>query len=174
MSRRADEVFAEYIAARKVDELDRRKRVEDRGAAIVTTSSSLLTLVFLLTVFVTGSDKDAAKLVSRTAGSFLLVALACFVIAVVIGIAVQHTMWKSKRVALSTLQNMFDGTSDWHGDADEALRVCAFLDYEVLKSISEGTALKAKLILIALGFQGVAVLLLLCSLGIEFHARGWY
>jgi len=59
---------------------DRRARMEGRGSTIVTTSASLLTVVFGLTVVVTGKDYVFANCYAVFA---LLAALLAFVISAV-------------------------------------------------------------------------------------------
>ncbi|MGB9248453.1 MAG: hypothetical protein WCC28_01530 [Mycobacterium sp.] len=67
-------------------EFDRRKTLEGRGAALMTASVCLVTLIFALTVILTGKDHVFAN---RYAVYFLLAALVSFVISAVIAIMVQ-------------------------------------------------------------------------------------
>ncbi|KAA0024288.1 hypothetical protein [Antrihabitans cavernicola] len=168
----APEIYAQYITARKSAELDSRKRVEERGAAIVTTSSSLLTLIFVITVLITGKEKDAAKFVSQAAVVVLFVALGAFVISAVIGIYVQNAAWRYQEVSDRTLRSIVAHNAIWNGSADEAIRICADREVVAIESLRRGTQKKAWISLIALGIQGLAILLLAISLFLEFKCRG--
>ena len=67
----------ELVAALLVGEEDRRKRVEGRAATILTTSTTMLTLIFGLTIFVSGKDYTFRN---HCAVWFLTLALAAFVV----------------------------------------------------------------------------------------------
>lgn len=49
-------VYEQLVGAVVTAEFDRKKSLEGRGTTIVTTSTSLLALIFGLTVIVTGKD----------------------------------------------------------------------------------------------------------------------
>jgi uncharacterized membrane protein len=74
-------------------EYDRRARMEGRGSTIVTTSASLLTVVFGLTVVVTGEDYVFANCYAVFA---LLAALLAFVISAVLGIGSMPTASRTR------------------------------------------------------------------------------
>src|SRR6476659_5906451 len=74
-------VYEQMMAAVMAAEYDRRKAVEGRGAAILTTSTTMLTLIFGLTVLVIGKDQPFKN---HLALWFVTSALAAFVLSAVI------------------------------------------------------------------------------------------
>lgn len=79
----AGKVWEQMLGAVVAAEFDRKKTLEGRGTTILTTSGSLLTLIFGLTVVVSGKD---AKFENPWAIMFLMGALFAFVVSAVIAI----------------------------------------------------------------------------------------
>lgn len=52
----AGKIWQPMVAALLIAELDRRKAIEGRGATLMTASASIITLIFGLSVLVTGKD----------------------------------------------------------------------------------------------------------------------
>ncbi|MFV8165287.1 hypothetical protein ACNQVK_24880 [Mycobacterium sp. 134] len=168
------EAISAYIADRKKTEFESRKRVEDRGSAIVTTSSGLLTLIFILTVVITGKGNDAEKFTNASASVALVASLGAFVIAAALGIFVQNSAWRYSAATNETLRHLVRQNPVWNGDYRTAARICADLDIESIESLRQGTQIKAVIATIALTIQGLAVTLIVIALAIELVARGWF
>lgn len=166
------EVIAAYVADRKKTEFESRKRIEDRGAAIVATSSGLLALIFLLTVVVTGKENDAGKFTSQCATLVVLCALAAFIVAAALGIFVQNSAWRYEAATNATLREAVKQNAIWNGPHRDAARVCADLDIDSIASLRRGTQTKAIIATVGLVVQGLALMLIVVALGIEFAARG--
>lgn len=163
---------AAYITERKKTEFESRKRVEDRGGTITTSSSALVTFVFGVTVFLTGKEKDATKFISEGAATTLLYALGAFVVAALIGIFVQNAPLRYKAADGPTLQSFVEDNALWNGTEPDAASDCAWLDLDSIASLQRGTRFKARAATVALVVQGVAILLLVVSLGLDLNARG--
>src|ERR1700733_1286148 len=81
----AGKVWEQMAAAVVAAEFDRKKTLEARGTTILTTSGSLLTLIFGLTVVVSGKD---ARFEDPWAVMLLMGSLLAFVFSAVIAIFV--------------------------------------------------------------------------------------
>ena len=163
---------AAYITERKKTEFESRKRVEDRGGTITTSSSALVTFVFGITVFLTGKEKDATKFVSEGAATTLLVALGAFVFAALIGIFVQNAPLKYMAADMPTLKSFVEKNKYWNGTEPDAASDCVWLDLDSIESLQKGTRVKAIAATAALVVQGIAIVLLIVALGLDFDARG--
>lgn len=165
-------VVAAHLAERRKTEFDARKRVEDRGGAIITSSSALVTFIFTITVVLTGKDKDASKFVSEGAGDLLLWALIVFVAAAVIGIFVQNFPLRYEAATAETLQQLVEDNSVWNGSSDWAAQLGAWLDLDAIESLRRGTTIKSYAATFALLLQGIAGMLLILALRADLQVRG--
>lgn len=162
-------VLAAYISDRKKTEFESRKRVEDRGGTIITSSSALVTFIFGIVVFLTGKD---LTFTSGAAAVVLLSALAAFVVAACLGIFVQNAPRSHQAVDKETLELFVEQNAKWNGSERNAASDCAWLDIDSIFSLQEGTRLKAKVVVAALLFQALAFVLIAVALGIELCTRG--
>jgi hypothetical protein len=101
----AGKVWQAMVSDLLADEFDRRKTLEGRGATLMTASVSLVTLIFALTVILTGKDHVFAN---RYAVYFLLAALISFVISAVIAIVVQTRGFNYDVIKRQTLERLTD------------------------------------------------------------------
>jgi hypothetical protein len=165
----AGEVYEKVVEAALASEEDRRKTVEGRGATIVATSTTMLTLVFALTAVVTGKDyafKDQGAI------SFLTLALVAFVFAALLAIIVQAFGVKYYVIGDKTLEGL-TGELIWHKPEDDARRMWINRQVETIVSLRKGNNRKATLAIWALAFEVSAIALLTISLLLELHGRVW-
>ena len=170
----AYKTLAAHIAERKKTEFESRKNIESRGAAIVTTSSALLALIFTLTVLISGNAGDQAKFTSHAAIVVLYCALGAFVMAAALGIYVQNSAWRYDAADDDTLKNFIGKNAAWNGSERDAARICASLDIDSIVSLRKGTQIKGIVGTVALALQGIAVALTVAALTSEFYTRGWF
>lgn len=163
----ASDVYVEMIRSLMSAEFDRRKGIEARGAVILTASATLLTLIFGLTVLVTGKDHVFAN---HDALVFLLFALVSFIISAVLAIIVQGYAFKYTVTGLKTLKAL-TSNAFWLLDHDTATRMWVQRQVNTTLSLRAGNDVKATLVLVALGWQVVAIVLLAVSVGLELWGR---
>ena len=173
MSDNGYETLCAYIAERKKTEFEARKRIEHRGSTIVASSGALVAFIFGLTVLVSGTDQGA-KVTSPVAVIALMVAMALFVVAVVLGIFVQNSTWRSTSATTETLRSFVSRPDAWRMTKSDAARVCADTDIDVIESLGRATGVKARIATIALCLQGLAGLLTTIAVITEFSSRGWF
>ncbi|PYE14065.1 hypothetical protein DFR67_114164 [Williamsia limnetica] len=159
------EVYAKHITERLAAEVERKKTLEGRGTTLVTTSSTLLTIIFALTVFITGKEASF-KFNNDVAIWFLLAALLVFVASAVAAIYVQTFAIKYTVTSAQSLRGMVE-TNHWNDPADLAQRECAWHDMETTLSIRSANDEKAGYVIGSFVLQVAAIFLLGVSLGIE-------
>jgi hypothetical protein len=160
-------VWREMVKDLLAAEYDRRKRMEDRGAAIVTSSASLLTLIVGLAAFVTG---QGFALTSRLAVAAVFGAMIAFVVSAVFGIAVRTYGLPYTTVDRDNL-NQLTSNEFWTMSADEALREDVAQQAGTIRSLRAATERKDKWVTASLASQVVAIALLIAAIGFELLAR---
>lgn len=163
----AGKVYQTMVGSLLAAEYDRRAKIEARGSTIVTTSASLLTLVFGLTVVVTGKDYAFTNGFAILA---LLAALSSFVISTVLGIVIQNYSFAYKVISPETLRQLTDNAS-WDRTANFAARADVSQQVTTICSLREVNERKSRLVTVSLVFQVVAITLLSVSIGIELCGR---
>jgi hypothetical protein len=148
-------------------EYERRAKMEARGSTLVTASASLLTLVFGLTVVVTGKDY---VFTNGFAVLTLIAALIAFVVSAVLGIVVHALPVPYNTVGRASLDQLTDD-SFWQLSADEALRNDVWQQGDTIRTLRIGNERKAKWVTASLVAQVMAILLLTVSVGIELVGR---
>ncbi|WP_418003518.1 hypothetical protein ACNO8X_27185 [Mycobacterium sp. PDNC021] len=162
----AGEVYASLVESALKSEEDRRKAIEGRAGAILTTSSTMLALILGLTVIVTGKDyvyKNHWSLV------LLLVALVAFVMSAGLAIVVQAFGFKYKVISAATLSNLTDDVN-WHRTPD-ARRMWVTRQVATTQSVRTGNNTKATLAIWSLAFELAAIAMLALAVGVELHTR---
>ncbi|MCV7423812.1 hypothetical protein H7K45_24970 [Mycobacterium yunnanensis] len=149
-------------------EFDRRKTLESRGSALLTSSGTLLTLIFGLTVIVTGKDHVYAD---RCSVILLLAALVAFVLSAVIAIFVQTYGFRYAVLSQDGLRSLPRDDAEWARRADDATRAMLSKKVSTICSLRNGNNTKATLVAFSLGFQVVAIALLSASVGFELWGR---
>jgi hypothetical protein len=163
----AGEVYEKLAGTLLAVEQDRRKRVEGRGATILTTSTTMLTLIFGLTVIVTGREYTFK---SHYAVWSLTLALAAFVVSAVIAIFVQTYGFKYGVLSTATLESLVKNVN-WYRTEDDARRMWVHSQVQTIKTLRQSNKRKADLVIWSLGFEVLAIALLALSVGLELHTK---
>lgn len=162
-------VYQQMVSSLLAAKYDRRTKMEGRGSTIVTTSASLLTLVFGLTIVVTGKDYVFANCYAVWV---LLAALCAFVISAVLGIVVNAYGLPYKVVSRDFLEQLKDREGAlWKMSADAAVNYDVQQQVTTICSLRDIKDKKAKLVIASLVFQVAAVALLSLSVGLEIYGR---
>lgn len=164
----AGKVFEQLVTAVAAAEFERKKTLEGRGATIVTTSTSLLTLIFALTVIVTGKDHVFE---SHCAVILLLASLAAFVISAVIAIFIAASGTTYSLTGRDTLERL-TANENWEDRTeDDARRMWVNRQVKTIGKLRTGNNRKAKAVTWSLAVQVLAIALLSASVAIEL--RNW-
>lgn len=163
----AGKVYQAMVKDLLAAEYDRRAKMEGRGSTIVTASASLLTLVFGLTVVLTGKDYVFSN---GFAIGTLLAALAAFVVSTVLGILVQTHAFEYKTISPESLHQL-TSTAFWNRPVDYAVRDDISQQVATICSMREANQRTARLVTISLVFQVVAIILLSISIALELCGR---
>jgi hypothetical protein len=148
-------------------EFDRRKALEGRGAALLTASATMLTLIFGLTVFVTGKDPVFKN---DWALGFLCTALVAFVFAAVFAIFVQARGFDFLAVNERSLLRITAENSFWDQSSDFAVRADVAQKVQMICSLRKGNNRMATLVNVSLWLELTAIGLLSISVGFELYA----
>jgi len=164
----AGRIYQEMVSNLLLAEFDRRRILEGRGATLITSSASMLTLIFGLTVLVTGKDH---LLENRWAAWILLGALVAFVTSAVIAIFVQTHGYKYTVASRDTLKSLARDDTEWARWPDDALRSWLTRQVNTICSVRDGNDKKADHVVWSLRCQVAAVVLLAASVGCELYGR---
>ena len=163
----AGDVFDTMVGAVLGAEYERRKTLDGRGAILVATSASMLTLVLGLTVIVTGKE---LVLHSSTAVAFLILALVLFVVAAMTATVVQTYGFRYS-VPDRGLLRALTADENWARTADDARRMWVSRQVDTIVTLRQGNDIRANLLSFGLMVQMVAVVMLGAAVVIELHAR---
>jgi len=160
--RQQGETYAAFIESELKREHDRRSALDARAIALSTTSSALLTLVFAITVIVTGKEYQFSSAGARG----LLLSLALFVVAAVLGL-IANVSRKYQVADRDTLREMTNG--HWTDTEVDARNICAGLSVTTIATLRCGNDFKDDLIRVAFGLQITAILGLVVTVGWELR-----
>lgn len=163
----AGKVYQLMVASLLATEFDRKKTLEARGAVLVTSSVSLLTLVSGVMVLLVGKDY-----VFRDHCSFMILlgALLAFIASAVCAIFVQTYGFGYTVMDRATLKNL-ENNSNWSRTADDAARNWVHWQVISICSLRESNGIKANLVVCGLALQVLAIILLSGSLGLELSGK---
>lgn len=147
---------------------DRRTKMETRGSTIVTANSALLTLVFGLTVVVTGKDY---KLSSGFAVAALLLSLLAFVVSAVLGIWVQSKAIGYTTTDPAALKGLVSRRNFWDDSVEQAVREATDQQINTIASLDEANKRKDKWVTGSLRAQLAAICFLVVAICFELAAR---
>ena len=164
----AGKIYQPMVGAILAAEADRRKTLERRGGTLLTASTSLVTLIFAVSVIVTGKSFVFANHCAVTA---LCLALGSFVISAVIAIVVQTHGYPYKVIDGETLMELAGTNEAWAESADYALRRDVSQRVVTICSLRDGNETMAKHVAWSLRFQVLAIGLLSVSVGLELYGR---
>lgn len=160
----AGKIYEQMVGAVVAAEFDRKKTLEGRGATILTTSGSLLTLIFGLTVVVTGKD---AKFGNPWAVLFLMASLLAFVVSAVIAIFIAINGSKYTLAGRPLLESLTENEIWEDKSEDEARRIWVKRQVNTGLTLRKGNNRKAKAVTWSLAAQVLAVTLLSLSVVVE-------
>jgi hypothetical protein len=164
----AGKIYEQMVGAVVAAEFDRKKTLEGRGTTILTTSGSLLALIFGLTVVVSGKDP---KFGNHCAILLLMASLLAFVVSAVIGIFIAINGSKYTLAGRRLLESL-TGNETWEDQSeDEARRMWVKRQVNTSLSLRRGNNRKAKAVTWSLAAQVLAVTLLSVSLGVELWPK---
>ncbi|WKG03069.1 hypothetical protein [Mycolicibacterium sp. HK-90] len=149
-------------------EYDRRKAFEGRAAALLTSSGTMLTLIFGLTVLVTGKD---AVFASPAAIYALIAAMIAFLASAVVAIVVQAQGYEYSVLSDDSLRSLARDNNEWARRADDATRAWVNKQVSTICTMRAGNSTKAKQVAFSLWSQVAAIALLAVSVGIELSSR---
>lgn len=149
-------------------EFDRRQKLEARGGTLLAASSTLLTLIFGLSVLVSGKDH---VFVNHWAVVLLIAALLAFVVSAVIAIFVQTYSFKYAIVSCKSLSELAGTDASWAQSADHAVRADVSQRVRTICSLRSGNDAKARLVMWGLSFQVIAISALSVSVALELWSR---
>ncbi|AHC27811.1 MULTISPECIES: hypothetical protein [Mycobacteriaceae] len=151
-------------------EFDRRKAFESRAAALLGSSGTMLTLIFGITVLVTGDGKDAVYQ-SAAAVGVLIAAMAAFLLSAVLAIVVQAHGFEYDVLSNESLTSLARDDTEWARRADDATRAWVGIQASTICTMRKGNRTKAAQVAWSLWIQVVAVTLLSASVGAELVSR---
>ncbi len=163
----AGKVYQLMVASLLATEFDRKKTLEARGAILVTSSVSLLTLVTGVTVLVMGKEY-----VFRDHCSFIILlgALLAFIASATCVIFVQTYGFGYTVMDRETLKSL-ENNSNWSRTADDAARNWVHWQVISIGSLRESNGIKANLVVCGLALQVLAIVLLSAAVGLELSSR---
>ena len=161
----AGKVYEQLVGAVVAAEFDRKKILEGRGTTILTTSGSLLTLIFGLTVVVSGKD---AKFGNHWAVLLLMASLLAFVVSAVIAIFIATYGSKYTLAGRPLLESLTENETWEDKSEDEARRMWVKRQVNTSLSLRKGNNRKVKAVTWSLAAQVLAITLLSSSVAIEF------
>jgi hypothetical protein len=163
----AGKIWQPMVAALLTAQLDRRKAIEGRGATLMTASASIITLIFGLSVLVTGKD---VVFENRWAVWTLIPALIAFVVSAAIALFVQTHGAKYEVISRDSLRSL-TRASFWTMSADPATRADVSQHVRTICGLRDVNDTKTLLAMWSLGFQLAAIALLSMSVGLELSGR---
>ena len=142
--------YSQLISDQLVEERDRKKSLEQRGNAVITTSSVIASLLLGL-----GAIAGDSFVLSARARPFVLWALVAFVVSAILAVG---TSWPFgyTEATVSGLRNLVT-EERWRDDAETVFASTASLEIDILEQARKRNGVKAFLLVFAIGFQVLAV-----------------
>lgn len=148
----ASELIMSFISEQLSEERARKTAIEQRGIAIVTTSGTLVTLLFALSAVV-GAQVDAA--LPRSGTIALRIAVIAFLAAACLGLSTNLPM-KYAKPRTSGLLKLVNGR-EWLASATVGARAVARAKIAMLRTARRSNALKTRLTLYGIAAEILAV-----------------
>jgi hypothetical protein len=145
--------YAAFIVDQLGEERNRKTTLEGRGIVVINTSSALATLLFALTAVVTGAAKFRMPGSARLP---LLLALVSFVCAAICGLLANVPL-RYREPKVAGLAKLVD-PNYWSGPREIGELRVAGANVEALASARSANGLKVMLLLLAVGFEILAVI----------------
>jgi hypothetical protein len=161
------QIFQEFVKDALAHEFERRKNLEGRGAVLLTSSGTMVTIILGLTVLITGKD---FVFVSRCAVVLLCIALVAFVLSATAAIIVQAWAFKYDLVDQDDLDKLVENEY-WDSTANIAARDTVDLHVRTIRSLRKGSRIKSSFLITSLVIQLIAIVLLSTAIGDELVRR---
>jgi hypothetical protein len=137
----ADTVYSDYVRALEAQETARKSSLESRGVNIITTSGTLVTLLFGLVAVLKGSKNFSLP---GSAHGYLIAAVILFVSATALGIVINPPLfYEETELTIQDLQTV------WSWPAADARAKIAVTQLKTIASARRGNAVKAWLLFVA-------------------------
>jgi uncharacterized membrane protein (DUF106 family) len=151
------EAYSDYIKDEYDAEADRKNSLEQRGIGVITTSGTLVTLVFALVAVVIGGEHFRLP---HEAHIPLYLAIGFFIAAILTAIFT-NVPRKFQRVDPNELDTVVK-TSRWADSSSDAIRNVAATRLTELKSAQQRNQQTAKVLMVAMLCEVIAI----CSVGV--------
>jgi hypothetical protein len=161
-------VYQAMFSALLAGEFDRRKTLGGRGATLMTASATLVTLIFGLTVIVTGKDHVFAN---HAAVIFLCGSIGPFALSALFALVVQVYGFPYQVIDRDDLDRLRTDEDFWARSVDHAVRDDVSQQIKTICSLRRGNDKMAVLVRISLLFEFIAILALSAAVGFELYAR---
>jgi len=150
----AGEAYAAFIEELLKQEHARKTALEQRGLSVVTTSGTLITLLFGIAAFL---SQDNGLAISALAKGFLVAGLLLFLVALLLGLTIGRPM--ARFFARTRVQDLRQAVRPqaWGADKPEAVRRIAERRVDELDSWRDGNGIKAGYLFWALSAETVAL-----------------
>jgi hypothetical protein len=149
-------------------EYERRKNLEGKGAVLLTSSGTMVTLILGLTLLVFGKD---FVLASHGAIAALCAALVAFVLSATAAIVVQAFAFRYDVVKQDDLDKIVNDDAYWFSTENRATRDSVDISVKTIHSLRKANRIKAWFLLSSLTFQLLAIGLLSWAIGVELWGR---
>lgn len=156
-------VYAAYITAQVASQEERKRSLEQRGLAVITTSGVLVSLLFGLTAVLTGA---VGYHLPHASQGWILAALVCFVSAAIAAILTNVPL-KYSGVTADALRKTID--ERWEDSAGVAQREVALTEVKVIRRAKERNRLKGWTLVFAIAAEIAAVFCLAVAVAVILY-----
>lgn len=147
----AGDRYLELVREQLTEERARKASLEQRGITVITSSGTLVTLLFGLTALATKTQNYELP---PPAGAMLALAALLFVFAALAGIAANWAFYYIE-VEPDGLRGLQD--EDWGGDEGEAAKAVAAAWTDIIEDARIHNALKGKIVRVAMSAEAGAL-----------------
>jgi hypothetical protein len=152
MADTAPDVYTDFVKLLLEAEATRRTALEDKGGAVISTSGTLVTLLFGLVAVVTGADTFTLPGASH---GWLIAAIVFFAVASLIAILISVPLPYGQTDITAAML-----ASWWNQPASQAQAAVSGVRLQALAAARRMNAIKARILIAATLFELVAVVML--------------
>ena len=158
----AGTAYAELISEQLTEERSRKSSLEQRGGLVITTSGTLVSLLFGLAAVVTSRKGFSVPFSARV---LLLLAVVAFIAAALGGLAANLPLREYLEPEPESLRELTELDS-WEAEVSIGARAIALARVDVLAAAREANDLKAVAVILAFAAEVVAIGLVAAAVGI--------
>jgi hypothetical protein len=155
------EVYAELVTSLLQAERSRKTALEQKATNVITTSGTMVTLLFGLVAVITAKQSFSLPVASH---GWLVAAVVLFVIAT--GLALFISIPRPYGETKLTVENL---RAWWHDPVADAQAAAATVRLEAVETARLANATKAQMLIAAIGAELVAIALLAVSIVVILH-----